>query len=156
MSEEFGGIDKSRLIVPGLAGLYRRLAPLSYAFVRVITAILIIPGGYEKLFRGGVYRIAANNLAKVGVEPPLVWAWVVGCTEFFGPILLALGLWTRPAAFALVVMLSTITFRVRWDAGYFWKATGWEVTLLLALICLAYLFGGGGRYSLDRRIGREF
>ena len=71
-------------------------------------------------------------------------------------ILLAIGLWTRLAAFALAVLLATITFRVRWDAGDFWKATGFEVTLLLALVCLAYLFGGGGRYSLDRRIGREF
>jgi len=156
MSEESAEIDPSHLIVPGLAGLYRRLAPLSYALVRVSTAVLLLPGGYEKLFKGGVYRIAANNIAKVGVEPPLAWAWAVGCTEFFGAILLAIGLWTRPAAFALVVLLATITFRVRWDAGYFWKATGWEVTLLLALVCLAYLFGGGGRYSLDRRIGREF
>ena len=73
----------------------------------------------------------------------------MGCTEFFGAILLAIGLWTRPAAFALAVLLATITFRVRWDAGYFWKATGWEVTLLLALICLAYLFGGGGTLTAE-------
>lgn len=156
MSEEYTAIDRSRLIIPGLEGLYRRLAPFGYALVRVVTAILIMPGGYEKLFHGGVYRIAANNVIKTGLEPPLFWAWLTGGTEFFGAILLAIGLWTRPAAFALVVMLATITFRVRWDAGYFWKATGWEVTALLALICLAYLFGGGGRYSLDRRIGREF
>jgi putative oxidoreductase len=156
MSEEFEGVDRSRLMVPGLAGLYERLAPLGYALVRVVTGLLILPGGYEKLFHGGVYRIAANNIAKVGVEPPLAWAWAVGCTEFFGAILLAIGLWTRPAAFSLVVLLGTITFRVRWDAGYFWKSTGWEVTLLLALVCLAYLMGGGGRWSLDRRIGREF
>jgi hypothetical protein len=24
------------------------------------------------------------------------------------------------------------------------------------VVCLAFLFGGGGRYSLDRRLGREF
>lgn len=156
MSEEYSEIDESRLIVPGLAGVYRKLAPMSYALVRIATGILILPGGYEKVFQGGVYRIAANNILKVGVEPPLFWAWLTAGTEFFGAILLALGLWTRPAAFALVVLLGTITFRVRWDAGFFWKATGWEVTLLLALVCVAYLMGGGGRYSLDRRIGREF
>ena len=55
-----------------------------------------------------------------------------------------------------MVLLATITFRVRWDAGYFWKATGWEVTLLLTLVCLAYLFGGGGRWSVDKWIGKEF
>ena len=31
-----------------------------------------------------------------------------------------------------------------------------RLTLLLALVCLAYLIGGGGRWSLDRRFGREF
>ena len=156
MSEEFEAVERSRLIFPGLAGLYERVAPLGYALVRVATGLLIVPGGFEKLFLGGAQRIAAGNVMKVGVEPAIVWAWAVGATEFFGAILLAIGLWTRPAAFSLVVLLATITFRVRWDAGYFWKATGWEVTLLLTLVCLAYLFGGGGRWSLDRRIGREF
>ena len=156
MSEEYVAIDKSRLIIPGLEGLYRRLAPLGYALVRVATGVLIVPGGYEKMFHGGVYRIATNNVVKVGVEPAIFCAWLTAGTEFFGTILLAIGLWTRPAAFALVILLAAITFRIRWEAGYFWKATGWEVTLLLCLVCLAYLFGGGGRYSLDRRIGREF
>ena len=130
MSEEFEAVERSRLIIPGLAGLYERLAPLGYALVRVATGLLIVPGGYEKLFLGGAQRIAAGNVMKVGVEPAIVWAWAVGATEFFGALLLAIGLWTRPAAFSLVV--------------------------LLTLVCLAYLFGRGGRWSLDRRFGREF
>jgi hypothetical protein len=27
---------------------------------------------------------------------------------------------------------------------------------MLFVVCLAFLFGGGGRYSLDRKLGREF
>jgi putative oxidoreductase len=156
MIDETSAIDERRLIIPGLAGLYRRLAPLSYAFTRVVFAVIIIPSGYEKVFQGGVHRIAAGNVLKVGVEPPLLWAWAVGSLEFFGVILLALGLFTRPVAFALAIQMAVITFRIQFENGFFWTTRGYEFALLLTLACVAYLIGGGGRYSLDRVIGREF
>jgi uncharacterized membrane protein YphA (DoxX/SURF4 family) len=40
--------------------------------------------------------------------------------------------------------------------GMFWTSGGIEVALLLCLISFAFVLGGGGRYSLDRVIGREF
>ena len=156
MIDETSAIDEHRLVIPGLAGLYRRLAPLAYAFTRVVFAVVIIPSGYEKVFQGGVHRIAAGNILKLGVEPPLVWAWAVGCLEFFGVILLALGLFTRPVAFALAVQMAVITFRIQFESGFFWTARGYEFSLLLTLACVAYVIGGGGHYSLDRKIGREF
>ncbi len=156
MIDETSAIEESRLIFPGLAGLYRRLAPLSYVLVRIVVCLMILPSGIDKLFYGGAYRIAANNVLKVGVEPPLVWAWAVGGLEFFGVILLALGLFTRPVAFALMIEMAAITFRVHFDPGFFWTDHGYEFPLLLGLICLAFVIAGGGRYSLDRRIGREF
>ena len=40
--------------------------------------------------------------------------------------------------------------------GLFWTSVGLEVALLLMLLTFAFVLGGGGRYSLDRLIGREF
>jgi putative oxidoreductase len=40
--------------------------------------------------------------------------------------------------------------------GAFWTTGGIEVALLLALAAFAFVIGGGGRYSLDRVIGKEF
>jgi len=154
--DESGDVGAARLFLPALEGLYRRLAPFSYAFVRVLLCAMLLPSGIDKVFYGGAARIAAGNVLKVGVEPPLAWAWAVGGLEFFGAILLALGLFTRPIAFALAVEMAAITFRVHYDAGFFWTAHGYEFALLLMLVFLAYAFGGGGRWSLDRAIGREF
>ncbi len=156
MIDETGVIDEARLIVPGLAGLYRQLAPLGYAFARVVYGLLLLPSGFDKVFQGGVHRIAAGNILKIGFEPPLVWAWAVGSLEFFGAILLVLGLFTRPVAFALAIQMAVITFMIQLPNGYFWTSRGCEFALLLTLVCVAFIAGGGGRYSLDRIIGREF
>ena len=76
--------------------------------------------------------------------------------EFFGSLMLAAGLLTRPVAFALAIEMAVITFRIHFAAGFFWADRGYEVALLLLLMCIAFTAGGGGRYSLDRLIGKEF
>jgi putative oxidoreductase len=133
-----------------------RFVPLAYAFARVYYALLILPSGYEKVFHDGAARIAAGNVLKTGLQPPLFWAWAVAYLEFYGMILLALGLLTRPVAFAFAVELAVIVLTIQMPNGYFWTSRGAEFAIMLFVVCLAFLFGGGGRYSLDRRLGREF
>ena len=149
---------RQTLIIPGLEGLYRRLAPYSYAIMRVRLGLVLLPGGVDKMFYGGVGRIVANNVLKTGLQPPIFWGWLVGGLEFFGAILLIMGLWTRPVAFALTIQMLVITYSIRAADGFFLnpKGGGMEVSVLLALLCVALVIGGSGRYSLDRRIGREF
>ncbi len=62
------------------------------------------------------------------------------------------------AAFALVIQMLVITLRIRIEDGFFrtLKGDGMEVSVLLTVMCVAVLPGGGGRWSLDRKIGREF
>jgi putative oxidoreductase len=78
---------------------------------------------------------------------------VVGLIEFSGAILLALGLFTRPVAFAATVQ---IAFGIMIKRGAFRATGGIEVALLPGLMTFAFVIGGGGRYSVDRLIGREF
>jgi putative oxidoreductase len=156
MIDESSNIDKSRLIIPQLAGLYRSVAPLSYAFIRIVVALVLLPDGIDKIFLGGVERIATGNIAKLGLPLPYVWAWTVGGLEFLGAILLGLGLFTRPVAVALAVMLTVIVVDIAAPRGFLWTSNGIEIALLLELATIGFLFGGGGRYSIDRVIGREF
>jgi putative oxidoreductase len=156
MIDESSAIDENRLVFPSLAGIYRRLASFGYLLTRIAFAVAVLHSGWEKLFNGGVYRIAAGNVSKAGFSNPLVWAWAVGSLEFFGAILLVFGLFTRPIAFALAIQMGVITFLIQFKNGYFWTGYGYEFALLLMLVCIAFTAGGGGRYSLDRRIGREF
>jgi putative oxidoreductase len=133
-----------------------RLIPLAYAFARVYYAALILPSGYEKVFQDGAARIAAGNVLKTGLQPPIFWAWAVAYLELYGMILLALGLLTRPIAFAFAIEMAFIVLAIQLPNGYFWTSRGAEFAIMLLVVCLAFLFGGGGRYSVDRRLGREF
>ena len=132
------------------------LVPIAYAFARVYYALLILPSGYEKVFHDGAARIAAGNVLKTGFQPPLFWAWAVAYLEFYGMILLALGLLTRPIAFAFAIEMAVIALTIQMPNGYFWTSRGAEFAIMLFVVCLAFLFGGGGRYSLDRKLGKEF
>ncbi len=154
--DETSRIDQSRLIIPGLAGLYRQVAPLGYALLRVVLAIEFLTAGIDKVFLGGAGRIAVGNIVRMGLPAPTAWAWLVAGVEFFGAILLGIGLWTRPVAFALAVELAVIGFVIMLPRGVFWTSGGLEVALLMMLMAIGFVLGGGGRYSVDRLIGREF
>jgi putative oxidoreductase len=156
MIDENSNTDKSHLLIPQLAGLYRHVAPLGYASIRIVIALVLLPDGLEKIFLGGADRIAAGNVAKLGLPLPYAWAWTVAGLEFFGSILLGLGLFTRPVAVAFAVMLTVIAFGISAPRGFFWTSNGAEVALMLEFAVIGFIFGGGGRYSLDRLIGREF
>ena len=149
--------DTSRLAVPALAPLYDRLSGLMEPAVRVTAGLLLVPHGAQKLFGAfGGYGIAGTGqfLESVGYHPGWVWALALGLTEFAGGLLLALGLLTRPVALAVFVFLANaVLFHL--PNGLFWSDGGFEYPLLWAVVALAFAVRGGGRYSLDARLGRE-
>jgi putative oxidoreductase len=132
------------------------LVPFAYAFARVWFALLILPSGYEKVFSDGAARIAAGNILKTGFHPPLFWAWVVALLEFAGMILLALGLFTRPIALMMAIELGVIVVMIQMPNGWYWTSRGAEFAAILFLVCFAFVLGGGGRFSVDRKLGKEF
>ena len=79
--------------------------------------------------------------------PPDIAARAATYSEHFFPILLALGLFTRPAAAALLGMTLTIQIFVYPDA--------WPTHLSWAAILLPLIARGGGGWSLDRLLGME-
>ena len=143
-----------RYVFPGLAKLYDSVSPYTYAFMRFCTGAVLAPHGIQKLFFGGVVGNTAA-LAKMGIYPPGFWSYLVGFTECFCAIALALGLFTRVAALFIIGEMFFIAFFIQSKFGYFWTQRGNEYPLLLFLLTLAIFFRGGGRYSLDHLIGKE-
>jgi putative oxidoreductase len=154
-------------IIPALRKVYAPLAPYAYTFIRVCVGLIIARHGYPKLFEGGVTGLA-GLLPKLGLGPSLAWAYLIGVVEFAGGVMLALGLLTRFASLALVIEFTVIVFVVKFANGFLAFAPraiqpgfpgmvpgGFEFELLLGLSCLAFLFGGAGRLSLDQIIGKE-
>ena len=58
MQDEIDAVDPKRLYFPALSGFYNLGAPLSYAFIRVLVALVFLPSGIDKMFHGGHARIA--------------------------------------------------------------------------------------------------
>lgn len=147
--------SRPALYIPALGGLYRSFEGWSYALVRFCAGLWLIPHGAQKLFgMFGGHGIAgtAAFFAKIGLAPPVPLAYLVGCTEFFGGLLIAIGFLTRPAAVAASILLAVIVFYVRLSHGFF--GVGYE--LLWLVVMLLILMRGGGPVSVDSAIGKEF
>lgn len=152
-----GQIDTTRLIIPGLAGLYAGIAPYSYALIRFIAGAILIYHGYGKLFGGNIAGVAEHVVAPMGLPMPMAWAYFLGILECFGGAALAIGFLTRPIALMLTIEFIVITYW-HFGNGYSFSSPhgGYEYPLLLLVLYFAIFFRGAGRCSLDRAIGKEF
>jgi putative oxidoreductase len=149
---------KPRYYIPALEPIYQSLDRFALPLLRIAMGVILIPHGCQKLFAwfGGrgldAFAVTFSNL---GYKPGLFWAILVGSTEALGGLLLALGLFTRPAALAVVIFMCNAIY---WTSarGFFWTQGGSEYSILILVVALVFLIRGGGEYSIDRAIGREF
>lgn len=89
----------------------------------------------------------------LGFYPGLFWSPLLAATEFFGGILIAIGLFTRPAAFAaMIVLLVTVYFHgvVRGE-GF----GGAEKSILWTAIFLFFAVRGSNSQSVDAKLGKQ-
>ena len=137
-----------RPLISPLRSLYEWTVPLSYAIVRVAAGLMILPHGCPKLLRGPEAVIA--GFAQQGFHP----AWLVGglilFNETLGGIFLAAGFLTRLCAASIAIEMAVIAW------GF--EAQGYkqmEHVLMWSFITFALALGGGGPYSIDRKLGWE-
>ncbi|MGI3164812.1 DoxX family protein [Pseudooceanicola sp. 200-1SW] len=138
------------LLLPVLAPVYRLAAPLTELWLRVISGVALMVHGWPKIQNP---TGAAEMVTGLGFAPGWLWSILLSVTEFTGGLLLALGLLTRLAAGGTTVIL-LVTVYFHWivlEQGY----RGAELSLIWSAVTLTFLAKGGGRYSLDRLIGRE-
>ena len=119
----------------------------------------MIPHGAQKLFGafgGGGLSGTAGFFSQIGLEPAFVLALLAGLGEFVGGILLAIGLFTRPAAAVTSFVLLVAVFSVHIGNGFFAQGGGFEYPALWLFITLYFVFRGGNRFSVDAARGRAF
>lgn len=143
-----------QLVLPGLGGVYRALAPATEPLIRLVAGAALAVHGYPILF--GNTAAAARFLAAVGFVNPLFWAYVVGLVEFVCGLCLALGLLTRLVALPIIGFLAVAIVTYHWQFGFHWENRGIEYPLFWAIVVLHFLVRGAGKWSLDALIGREF
>lgn len=144
----------TKLLVPGLAGFYETMLPIALTVLRIVVGVMFLMHVSGK-FRVGAGAVAANIFAKNGVEPALLWAYVVMFLESVGGACLIIGLFTRFFAAALAIEMLVALLAVHLPKGYAAGAGGFEYVLMIGVVCFAIAIAGGGPYSVDRAIGRE-
>jgi putative oxidoreductase len=159
MNDARTALSASRLFIPALRGIYEGLWDFAHAALRIVLGAILIPHGMQKLFGSfgglGLEKNAAL-FDKIGYSPGMFWGTLVGCTELVAGPLLVIGLFTRPAAFAVVVFMLNGVYFLSKTGGFFWTARGSEFSILILFVALYFLIRGGGPWSVDRRMAREF
>ncbi|ESW85496.1 DoxX family protein [Mesorhizobium sp. LSJC268A00] len=143
--------SRGKLIVPVFGRLYSSLHDGAETLLRVVAGGFLTIHGSQKITNPFG---AAEMVEGLGFYPGAFWSLLLSCTEFFGGILIAIGLLTRPAAFAgMIVLLVTVWFHwITVGQGF----SGAEKSLLWAAILLFFVIRGGNRQSVDARIGKAF
>ena len=103
-----------------------------------VDGLLTITDGTYELFRTDY---------KLPLVPPEIAAHAATYSEHLFPILLVLGLFTRPAALALLGMTMVIEIFVYPDA--------WPTHLSWIALQLPLVVRGAGKWSLDRALWRD-
>jgi putative oxidoreductase len=101
------------------------------------------------LFGGPGFRaFTSGNTPFPFMRPAWLWLGAAAFSEFFGGILLVLGLFTRVGAFFIACVMLTAITGVHWP-NFFANNRGFEYPLALLAMALALLISGGGAVSLD-------
>jgi putative oxidoreductase len=121
-----------------------RLQPLALLVIRLALGAVMFGHGYHKVFGG--LRHHADLVVSLGL--PAWSAYLSAFAEFFGGLLVLLGLFTRIAAFAICIDLSVAIAKVHFHNGLI-GTNGYEFPLALAALAFALVFFGGGPIAFD-------
>lgn len=124
---------------------------LGKLILRITLAVLILLHGIAKLQNG--IDFISGMVTTAGM--PAVFAYGVYIGEVLAPILVLVGLFTRPAAW--IIAINMVVAIVLVHMGELWTLTktgGWALELqgMFLFTAVAISLMGPGRYSLDYKI----
>lgn len=125
-----------------LDSFYATWTPRVLSILRMVSGLLILQHGAQKLF--GVLA------TRPGPTPPLLsLSGIAGVLEFFGGLLLLLGLFTRATAFILSGLLAVAYFMAHAPQGFWPIINKGELAALYSFVFLYLAVAGGGAWSID-------
>jgi len=125
-----------------LTSIYNTFAPYLLSLMRIVAAFLFIQHGGQKLFDfPAAMPQPVELLSLIGIA---------GILEFFGGLLLLLGLFTRPVAFLLAGQMAVAYFMAHASKGFWPLVNQGELAVLYCFVFLYLAAAGGGKWSLDR------
>lgn len=123
--------------------------PPALAVLRIVTALLFVEHGSQKLFNfppGEHY---------VGFALTTLPGWA-GVLEFFGGLLVLLGLFTRPVALILAGQMAVAYWMAHAPQSPYPVLNGGDAAILFCFVFLYLAVAGPGAWSLDARLHRRW
>lgn len=117
-------------------------APQALAVLRIMTALLFLAHGTQKLF-----AFPAGGF-QPGPDTIFFWAGVI---ELVTGILIAIGLFTRPAAFIASGTMAFAYFMGHASQNFFPVNNGGDAAILFCFVFLYLVFTGPGAWSVDKK-----
>ncbi len=115
-------------------------APRVLSIVRIVTALLFMEHGMQKLF----------GFPSVTIQPGLFsLLWFAAIIEFAGGVLLLIGLFSRPVAFLLSGEMAFAYWMAHAPKSPFPAINGGDAAILYCFVFLYVAFAGGGAWSVD-------
>jgi putative oxidoreductase len=125
-----------------------RWAPQLHAALRIVAALLFMEHGLMKLFH--------FPAAQPGAPDPLPMMLVVAAViEVGGGALIALGLFTRLAAFICAGEMAVAYFMAHAPKGFWPALNGGEGAILFTFVFLFLAAAGPGAWSVDGTMGKR-
>jgi putative oxidoreductase len=123
-----------------LATLFDSFRPYVLSILRIMAGLLFFEHGLSKLFG---FPPHGQMPGFMGIE------WFAGTIEFTGGALVALGLFTRPAAFLMSGEMAIGYFLDHAPRSFFPLLNGGDAPILYCFVFLYFAFAGAGPLSLD-------
>jgi putative oxidoreductase len=119
-----------------------RWSPYMLGVLRIVTALIFIEHGTQKLFGLPPGRNTAELFSIYGLAAIL---------EVFGGLAILLGLFTRPVAFVLAGEMAVAYWIGHFPRDFFPVNNGGDASILYCFVFLYFVFAGPGRWSIDER-----
>ena len=144
--------------------LFQTNDKFSYWVPRVILGCVILPHGAQKLFGwfGGFGFTNTMTYFTQTTGLPWIIAFLIVMGESLGSLGLILGFFTRLSALGLICIMVGAIITVHIPNGFFMNwfgkqaGEGFEYHLLVIGMSIPLLISGGGKYSVDALIHKNF
>jgi putative oxidoreductase len=123
----------------------QRFQPQVLALLRIVTALIFIAHGTQKLFGFPIPPMGGN------FPPVFSLYWFAGVLEVFGGLLVLVGFMTRPVAFILSGQMAVAYWMAHAPRSPYPLANGGDAAILYCFVFLYLVTAGAGAWSVDSR-----
>lgn len=117
-------------------------APQALAVLRIVAALLFLAHGTQKLL-----GFPAAEWSPEAFSMP----WIAGVIEIVTGVLIAIGFFTRPAAFLASGTMAVAYWMAHAPSNFFPVNNGGDAAILFCFVFLYLVFAGPGAWSVNKK-----